>query len=128
MLRNRVGVSVGWGDDYPWNFVYQWIDITGLPGGRYRVRATVDLRNDYAETVEDDNCVWSTIRIPNPGAGHSVSVEDHGWGCDEDAMQAVTTFDGAVTFNPPRQLVFEPAVQIGYKLATEAFGPKELVE
>jgi len=116
VLSNRVGVSVGWGDDYPWNFVFQWIDITGLPGGSYRVRATVDLRNDYLETVEDDNCVWSTIHIPNPGAGSTVTVEDHGWGCDEDAMRAVATFAGAVTFNPRRQLVFEPAVQIGYKL------------
>ena len=32
-LRTRSGISVGWGDKYPWNFAYQWIDITGLPSG-----------------------------------------------------------------------------------------------
>ena len=63
-LTNRVGVSVGWGDRYPWDFVFQWIDITGLPGGTYRVRATVDIHDFYRETDEFDNCVWSEVRIP----------------------------------------------------------------
>jgi hypothetical protein len=116
VLRNRVGVSVGWGDDYPWNFVFQWIDITGLQGGRYRVRATVDLRNDYDESIEDDNCTWAIVDIPDPGDGTSVNVEKQGFGCDEDAMQPVATYAGAQTFDPPQDLVFQPAVQVGYKL------------
>ena len=69
-LTNRVGVSVGWGDRYPWDFVFQWIDITGLPGGTYRVRATVDIHDFYRETDEFDNCVWSEVRIPAPGSGN----------------------------------------------------------
>jgi hypothetical protein len=116
VLHNRVGVSVGWGDNYPWNFVFQWIDITGLPGGRYQVRATVDLRNDYDESVEDDNCTWTTIDIPAPGEGHTVNVVKHGYGCGADAMQPVTTFPGAGTFDPPLALIFQPALHIGYKL------------
>jgi hypothetical protein len=116
VLHNRVGVSVGWGDRYPWDFVFQWIDITGLPGGRYTVRATVDMRNDYDESIEDDNCTWSIIDIPDPGEGRTVTVEKRGFGCDADAMQPVTSYRGAETFNPPRDVVFEPSVHVGYKL------------
>ena len=115
-LTNRVGVSVGWGDDYPWNFVFQWVDISGLPGGRYRVRATVDLKNDYDESIEDDNCTWAIVDIPAPGHGTTVTVESQGFGCDADAMAPVTSYAGAQTFTPPRDVVFEPAVHIGYKL------------
>jgi hypothetical protein len=116
VLHNRVGVSVGWGDRYPWDFIFQWIDITGLPGGRYRVRATVDLRNDYDESIDDDNCTWSIVDIPGPGQGSTVSVEQHGFGCGADAIAPVTSFHGAETFDPPRDVVFEPAVHIGYRL------------
>ena len=50
--RSRVGPDpsgslVGWADDYPWFFAFQWIDITGLPGGTYQVRLTVDIRDHY---------------------------------------------------------------------------------
>jgi hypothetical protein len=110
-----VGLSVGWGDIYPWNFVFQWIDISGLPGGRYRVRATVDLRNDYDESIEDDNCTWSIIDIPAPGNGTGVTVEKQGFGCDAGAMAPVTNYQGAETFDPPREVVFQPAVHLGYQ-------------
>jgi hypothetical protein len=116
VLKNRVGLSVGWGDVYPWNFVLQWIDITGLPGGRYHVRATVDLRNDYDEVVEDDNCTWGTIDIPDAGDGNAVTVESLGFGCDENAMQPVTTFPDARTFDPPAEVVFKPGPHVGYRL------------
>jgi Lysyl oxidase len=116
VLHNRVGVSVGWGDNYPWNFVFQWIDITGLRGGRYRVRATVDLQNDYDEMIEDDNCTWAIIDFPDPRDGRDVTVEKQGMGCDEDAMQPVTTYAGAQAYEPPQSIIFEPAVHVGYKL------------
>jgi hypothetical protein len=116
VLHNRVGVSVGWGDDYPWNFVFQWVDISGLPGGRYRVRATVDLRNDYDESIEDDNCTWAVVDIPAPGAGTTVLVEHQGFGCDADAMRPATTYAGAQAIDPPRAVTFQPAVHIGYRL------------
>lgn len=115
VLNIHVGVSVGWGDIYPWDFVFQWIDITGLPGGRYRVRATVDLRNDYDESIEDDNCTWNIIDIPAPGSGSTVRVENQGFGCDADAMKPATSFPDAVKYDPPRDVIFQPAVHIGYK-------------
>ena len=39
---NLMGLSVGWGDEYPWHLFEQEIDITDLPEGRYRLRATAD--------------------------------------------------------------------------------------
>lgn len=116
VLTNRVGVSVGWGDRYPWNFAFQWIDITGLDSGRYRVRATVDIADRYDESVETDNCVWSTVDIPRPGSGSRIQVETNGFSCGEDAVTPVTTFGGARTWDPPRAVVFQPAVHIGYRL------------
>lgn len=116
VLSNRVGVSVGWGDRYPWNFAFQWIDITGLDGGRYRVRATVDIADRYDESVETDNCVWALVDIPDPGSGSSVHLHSNGFDCGEDAINPVTTFPNAVTWDPPRAVVFQPAVHIGYQL------------
>ena len=37
-----MGLSVGWGDQYSASTNFQWIDITGLPNGRYRLTATAD--------------------------------------------------------------------------------------
>jgi hypothetical protein len=116
VLHNRVGVSVGWGDRYPWNFAFQWIDITGLEGGRYRVRATADIADRYDESVETDNCVWAVVDIPAPGSGSSVTSVRNGHDCGLDAVTPVITFADAVTWDPPRTVVFQPAVHIGYRL------------
>lgn len=113
-MTNRVGLSVGWGDRYPWNFVFQWIDITGLPGGTYRVRATVDIHDYYRETNEVDNCVWTEIRIPAPGAGHQVRVLDSGRGCGTSAMTPVTSFPTGRSFEPPRRVVIAAGVHVGW--------------
>jgi hypothetical protein len=103
-LSNRMGLSVGWADNYPWNFAFQWIDITGLPGGIYRVRVTVDIHNYYDETVETDNCVWTRIRIPAPGSSNAPTVLDTGANCGTDAITPVTSFASGVTWNPARQV------------------------
>ena len=71
----RMGLSVGWGDMYSWSFAYQWVDITGLLGGTYQLRATVDAANDYLELDEGDNCTMSQIEIPATGEGRIVVVD-----------------------------------------------------
>lgn len=63
-LTARTGISVGWGDSYPWHFAYQWIDITGLPAGEYYVQSTVDPENQFLETNNGNNCTWNRIRFP----------------------------------------------------------------
>jgi len=62
-LSNRMGLSVGWGDEYPANFAFQWIDITTLPAGEYTVQARADEQNWYVESNETNNCAWTRIRI-----------------------------------------------------------------
>ncbi|HET6745142.1 MAG TPA: lysyl oxidase family protein [Candidatus Limnocylindria bacterium] len=118
-MTNRVGVSVGWGDEYPWNFAYQWIDITGLPGGIYRVRATVDIQNFYREANEFDNCVWTEIRIPAPGSHKPLEATRFGGGCGEDAMTAVGTFAGGESFDPWRNVTMDAGVHIAWQFNSQ---------
>ena len=113
-LTNRVGLSAGWGDNYPWHFAYQWIDITGLPGGTYQVRVTVDIQNFYDERVERDNCVWTRIRIPASGT-NAPTVEASGSDCGSTAIASVTSFSGGATWDPPRRARIEPGPHTGYK-------------
>jgi hypothetical protein len=110
-LTMRIGISVGWGDKYPWNFAFQWIDITGLPSGRYVVRSTVDIGDWFDETNEYDNCKWSEIRIPSQG--NSVTVLDSGGGCGEAAISPADDFTGSRTFDPPRHIIFEAGTYTG---------------
>jgi hypothetical protein len=119
-LTNRVGISVGWGDRYPWNFAYQWIDITGLPAGHYIVRATVDIADWYEETAEYDGCRWARVSIPKSGT--RVEVLDSGTGCGHAAMDPANRFAGTHAYDPPRGIAFEAGAYTGYtfnELGTE---------
>lgn len=73
-----MGVSVGWGDVYKSTIALQWIDITGLPNGDYRIRIIADPlpRTDrhrrargwetggrFLESNESNNRGWATIRL-----------------------------------------------------------------
>jgi len=62
-LNNKMGLSVGWGDEYPANFGLQWIDISTMPPGDYTVQARTDEQNWYVESNEGNNCAWSRVRI-----------------------------------------------------------------
>jgi Lysyl oxidase len=111
-LSNRIGISVGWGDRYPWDFAFQWIDITGLPSGRYVVRSTVDIGDWYRETKDYDNCKWARIRIP--ATGTRVTVLETGTDCGRDAITPAETFAGATTWDPARDIAFQPSTYVGY--------------
>ena len=63
-LTNRMGLSTGWGDVYPWNFGFQWIEISALPPGDYVVQARADEQNWYIESNESNNCAWARVHIP----------------------------------------------------------------
>jgi hypothetical protein len=62
-LGIRTGISVGWGDRYPWNFAYQYIDVTGLPSGTYTLRVMVDLFGQFTETSDANNCSYVRLSI-----------------------------------------------------------------
>lgn len=58
-----MGLSVGWGDKYPWNISGQYIDITNLSSGKYRLVATADPSNWFTETSESNNFTWVDIAL-----------------------------------------------------------------
>ncbi|MEO7117656.1 MAG: lysyl oxidase family protein, partial [Candidatus Limnocylindrales bacterium] len=61
--KTHVGLSVGWGDIYPWDFAYQWIDITDLPDGDYRVCVTADPEDRFVESNDGNNAVWQDLTL-----------------------------------------------------------------
>jgi Lysyl oxidase len=62
-LTVDMGLSVGWGDVYPWYLSFQWIDITGLPNGDYIVRVQADPYLYFTESTRANNATWTRIRI-----------------------------------------------------------------
>jgi hypothetical protein len=77
-LTASMGLSVGWADKYPANFAYQWIDVTRIPGGRYRVCVTVDRQGYFRETSESDNAAWADVSFAS--SGQAISVLGQGTG------------------------------------------------
>ena len=65
----RVGISVGWGDDYRPFFTYQHINVTTLPAGNYRLCATVNPAGVWREggAIATNNSYWYDLDI-NPAA------------------------------------------------------------
>jgi Lysyl oxidase len=111
-LRNRAGISVGWGDHYPANFAFQWIDVTGLPTGTYTVRAKVDPANDFLESSDQNNCTWARINLPSSGT--AVSVTATGFEC---VQPPVRNFPGATEFDPPETLWLAAGTHTGYRFS-----------
>jgi hypothetical protein len=59
----EMGLSPGWQDPYYWILPDQRIDITGLPDGVYRLRATADPDRVLRESSEANNGTWADVRI-----------------------------------------------------------------
>jgi hypothetical protein len=73
-LGVTMGLSPGWGDLYRYTLPDQYIDITGLPRGRYRLQATADEPNWFLETNESNNATWVNLHLK----GGKVRVLKHG--------------------------------------------------
>jgi len=71
-----MGLSVGWGDQYPYYLVDQYINISGLPAGEYTVTATADWAGWFAEANDANNSTTARIRLSKNG----VTVLDPGTG------------------------------------------------
>jgi hypothetical protein len=64
----RMGISIGWGDRYPWDIAYQYIDITTLPvPGNYRLTVTADPGGWFDETNDANNATYVDLYINRPG-------------------------------------------------------------
>ena len=64
------GLSRAWGDIYRATRVGQYVDVTGLAAGRYRLHAKADSGGWFKEKKEKNNFTWVDIQI----SGDSVSV------------------------------------------------------
>jgi hypothetical protein len=74
-LLVREGISPGFGDDYVPRLEGQWIDVTGLPAGRYVLRHRVNVGRVLRESSYDDNSAsvifdlsWSPSGTPRIGS------------------------------------------------------------
>jgi len=70
-----MGVSVGWGNAYPANFVGQSLDITRLPAGRYYLVHRANPSRALAESNYADNAASVLLELTRPrGALPKVST------------------------------------------------------
>jgi hypothetical protein len=73
-LRVTMGLSKGWGDLYRAGVVGQYVNVTGLKPGRYRLGAKADPGGRFKERNENNNFTWVDIRLK----GDRVIVIDYG--------------------------------------------------
>ena len=97
ILSNRMGISVGWGDEYEYYLAWQWVDITNVPAGTYTVRATVDPYGFFTEKDEANQCAWTRVRFGSSSG--SVAVEASGRSCPNDITSSIFANDIAWAFD-----------------------------
>jgi hypothetical protein len=62
-----MGLSVGWGDEYAATLPDQYIDITNVALGRYRLQVSADSQNWFAEVNETNNVTWVDLQLRKQG-------------------------------------------------------------
>lgn len=62
-----MGLSVGWGDEYPWNIAGQYIDVSDFPYGDYCLTLTADPNGEFTEKTTDNNKTRTLINIADDG-------------------------------------------------------------
>lgn len=60
-----LGTSVGWSDIYPSTYHQNWIDVTGVPRGRYLVVQKADPKNGIWELNERNNSAEVLVWLPS---------------------------------------------------------------
>jgi hypothetical protein len=58
------GITAGWEDIYPKNLDCQWLDITGVAGGTYTLKVTVNPIRVFQEANYANNTASVTVQIP----------------------------------------------------------------
>lgn len=64
------GISVGWGDRYPYTLDGQWVDVAGVPDGAYWLVSTVNYSNKILEKDGSNNSAKVKIQM----SGSSVTA------------------------------------------------------
>lgn len=62
-LSLTMGLSVGWGDIYAWDLPDQYIDVSGIPPGRYRLTAQADPDHWFIEQDATNNVISIDLYI-----------------------------------------------------------------
>ena len=58
------GISVGWADVYESGLPCQWIDVTGVPPGDYKIRISLNFEGILAESNYSNNFTETPFSIP----------------------------------------------------------------
>ncbi|MDQ5871046.1 MAG: lysyl oxidase family protein [Acidobacteriota bacterium] len=58
-----MGLSVSWGDKYPWSIGFQYIDVSHLPNGNYCLTQTADPLREFIEANTANNSIQTLISI-----------------------------------------------------------------
>jgi hypothetical protein len=84
-LSQQMGISPTWGDLYSVTTMLQWIDVTDLPPGPYRLRADADPEGVIEESNERNNTAWAKVfingltasnaLIPAPGQQQTIRLD-----------------------------------------------------
>jgi lysyl oxidase len=94
-VRFKMGISVGWGDDYKSWFAHQSVDITGLAAGNYRMCITPNPGGAWLESTITNNSSWVDLSIDI--AHDNLAVLQRG----ETECQPGETFTPTVTPSGP---------------------------
>ena len=68
-----MGLSIGWGDRYRAELPGQWIDLTGMSAGQYRLVAEVDPDGLFAESNRENNEAWTDFALVDTDSGPRVA-------------------------------------------------------
>jgi hypothetical protein len=60
----RMGITPGWRDVYDYRLAHQWVDVTDLLPGQYKLRSVVDPDDIVVETEEDNGVGDQPITLP----------------------------------------------------------------
>lgn len=68
LLNVTMGLSVGWGDLYSATTAFQYVDITGLGAGRYRLNSSVNTGLGFVESNAANDSTWVDLQLKEHGA------------------------------------------------------------
>jgi hypothetical protein len=63
----KQGLTAGWADVYDWYIPDQYLEVTGVDDGLYRLEFCADPFNEIEELDEDNNCLANHINLTNMG-------------------------------------------------------------
>ncbi len=70
----RMGLSVGWGDLYEWTLPGQYLSLTGLPPGDYRLLGEANPEGVFYEQRDDNNVVYVDLRLRREDGRASIRI------------------------------------------------------